>query len=157
MDCARIGRAAGLLAGTVVGIVAQLRFDDAQSTANQVDADAAKDDADGLATIANVFWIGSGIVAVAGLVWGLIDLTSGGEDEEESRVPAPPQWATNPLLMPPRFGLRVTGNRRGRIDCCLVDEDLDWRLGRIAEVHPEDKRIVPARWNGRQTGHHDEG
>ena len=73
--------AAGLLSGTVVGIVAQSRFDDAENAASQVDTDAAKADADNLGTIANVFWIGSGIVAVAGLVWGILDLTSDNDDE----------------------------------------------------------------------------
>ena len=81
---------AGLIAGTVVGIVAQSRFDEAESAASQVEADAAKADADNLATIANVFWIGSGLIAAGGLIWGLIDLTSGGGASEDAQVQVRP-------------------------------------------------------------------
>ncbi|MEM9191912.1 MAG: tetratricopeptide repeat protein [Myxococcota bacterium] len=76
---------ASVVVGIVFGVMANSSHDDAVAEASFVPAQEAQDEAERNATIANITLIAGGIVAGAGLVWGIIDvLSSGGEPEERS-------------------------------------------------------------------------
>lgn len=80
----------GIATGTVFGIVATLRHRAAALDATQ-DA-AARDNATAksLATVANVAWIGGGVLAIGGIVWGILDARSQRAAEQTGRSSVEP-------------------------------------------------------------------
>lgn len=64
---------AGVGAGAVLGVLASGKHDDANDAASQQGAADLADEADGLAAGANIAFAAGGAVAVAGLLWWLLD------------------------------------------------------------------------------------
>jgi tetratricopeptide (TPR) repeat protein len=73
--------AAGLAAGTTFGILAVLRHNTALDDRSQQDTSNDNATAKSFATVADVAFIVGGAVAVAGTIWGLLDLKAAGASE----------------------------------------------------------------------------
>lgn len=86
--------AAGAGAGLVFGLLAKSRHDGAAEAPNQMRADALASQAGGLATAANIAYAAGGVLAISGLVWGLL--------EAAPRTPAPVA-----RLVPSREGVAI--------------------------------------------------
>lgn len=71
--------AAALATGGMIGVVASTRDSASRSAPSQRDAVALRGEAEGLATAANVVLVSGAVVAAAGVVWGVLDLTSAPE------------------------------------------------------------------------------
>ena len=69
-------------AGVVLGVVSQGKSNEAAIEPVQVTAADLHSEASTFATLANVMFIAGGIVAAAGVAWGVIRLTSGGSSSE---------------------------------------------------------------------------
>lgn len=74
--------AAGMVTGSVFGLVAQSKHRDAQDQLSVGDAQRLQDSAHSYATGANVAFLVGGVLTAAGLVWGIVDLTSHGSKRE---------------------------------------------------------------------------
>lgn len=94
--------AASLIAGATLGGLAQSKHADADDPATPM-ADAVRldDEARGLARGANIAFGVGGALAAGGLIWGLVDVLSGGEDDAAS------DFALGPALAP--GGVALTG------------------------------------------------
>jgi tetratricopeptide (TPR) repeat protein len=68
---------AGLLTGTILGVLALSKKDDAAAEPVQTEAMSLKSSADDLATAANVAFVFGGVLVVAGAVWWVIDHQNG--------------------------------------------------------------------------------
>jgi tetratricopeptide (TPR) repeat protein len=71
--------AAVLASGGMIGVVAGTRDSASRSAPNQRDAVALRDEAEGLATFANVALASGAGIAAAGVIWGVIDLSTAPE------------------------------------------------------------------------------
>jgi tetratricopeptide (TPR) repeat protein len=71
-------------AGAIVGLVGAGVHDEAKVEPVQVEVMRLQDQADGLATIANVLFIAGGVALVAGVVVLVVDLTSGDDAIEDA-------------------------------------------------------------------------
>lgn len=70
---------AGVGAGAVLGVLSGSREDDASAPATSaLDAAELQSEAQTLATGANIAFVAGGAVALAGVVWGIVDLTTSG-------------------------------------------------------------------------------
>lgn len=93
--------AAGLVAGGVLGGLAQSKHGQADDAAIQADAVALDDEARGLARGANIAFIAGGVLAAGGLVWGLVDMLG-------SEAPADPEAVSvTPSIGPGTAGVLV--------------------------------------------------
>jgi len=73
---------AALGVGAFFGLQAQSEHDDAVAQPVQLDASRAQDSAESSALIANVCFITGGVLVATGVTWGIVDLASGGGDED---------------------------------------------------------------------------
>jgi hypothetical protein len=71
--------ALGVAAGAVLGVLANGRNDDAVAAPTYRDAASLHDEAQSMALAANVCFIAGGVIAVAGVIWGIIDVASSGK------------------------------------------------------------------------------
>jgi tetratricopeptide (TPR) repeat protein len=78
----------GVGAGTVLAVVATVRHDAAPSEPSQVDAFETQAQAETLATAANVAFVVGGALALGGVVWGIVDVTTGREDQASVGIAA---------------------------------------------------------------------
>lgn len=69
----------GVGAGVVLGVLAKGRNDDAAAAVSYRDAADLHDDAKTMATVANACFIAGGAVVLAGIIWGVIDLSRSGK------------------------------------------------------------------------------
>jgi len=67
---------AALAAGVVFGILTRSKHADAVDEKAQTKARSLQDDADTFATVANVAFVGGGVLAAGGIAWGLVDLAT---------------------------------------------------------------------------------
>ncbi len=80
-----------LAVGGLLGGIGQGRYDAAAATMVHADRLAWQDEANGLATGANVLFVAGGVLAVAGAVWGIVDLvTWHPSSDSEARVEIDP-------------------------------------------------------------------
>ena len=68
--------AAGLVTGGVVGVLASQRNHDAKSEPTYTRADTLQSQAESFAKVANICFIAGGVVLAAGVIWGIIDVSS---------------------------------------------------------------------------------
>lgn len=68
--------AAGLLAGAVVGGLAQSDYDAARGEPEHRRAGELERSANDLGAVANVLFVAGGVVAAAGVVWGIVDVST---------------------------------------------------------------------------------
>jgi len=93
-----------LVAGAVLGGLAQSAHGDAEDAASMLDAVDADDRARGLARGANIAFGVGGALAAAGLVWGIIDVAmSGGGEPEEDGFEA--SLRLGPVISPNQVGI----------------------------------------------------
>jgi tetratricopeptide (TPR) repeat protein len=76
------GGAAVVGVGAIFGALSQSKANAAQDEPVQETAQSLHDQASTFATLANVFFVVGGVVAAVGVTWGVIDLASGGSDDE---------------------------------------------------------------------------
>ncbi len=89
--------AAVIGSGVVLGVLASGKNSDAMNAPSQIDTRNLADEAGGLAAAANASYIAGGIVVGAGLVWGIVSLTTSGDEE----------LAVLPVLGPRQAGVVV--------------------------------------------------
>jgi len=65
---------AGLVAGTVFGVMANSKREDAVAAPGQRDALDLEDDAKSRATLSNVSFVVGGVLLAAGVTWWVLDL-----------------------------------------------------------------------------------
>ena len=82
--------AALVVTGAVLGVLAADRNDQAARAPSHEATVAALDEANTLATTANVLLVAGGVTMAAGVIWGIVDLTSGPGDSGASRRSASP-------------------------------------------------------------------
>ncbi len=68
--------------GVALGVLSQDLASQAAAEPVQVEAVALHSDAQTFATVANVLYVAGGVIAGAGLVWGVVSLTSGDGDAQ---------------------------------------------------------------------------
>ncbi len=90
--------AAGLVAGGVLGGLAQSKYSSAEQASSQSEAATLDADARNMARGANIAFIAGGTLAATGLVWGLIQALSG-DDEAQDAV------GLSPVLGPRHIGI----------------------------------------------------
>ncbi len=77
--------AAVIGSGVVLGVLASGKNSEAMEAASQVDASNLADEAGGLASAANASYVAGGIVVGAGLIWGIVSMTTA--DDEVAVLP----------------------------------------------------------------------
>lgn len=82
--------AAGIAAGAVLGGLALDRADEAAAAPTQVDAVGTLSEARDLATGANIAFAAGGIVAAAGIVWGIVEMVHGTGTERPATIEVAP-------------------------------------------------------------------
>jgi tetratricopeptide (TPR) repeat protein len=98
--------ALGVGAGAVLGVMSQGKRDDAEDPDAAPNGQAAAelvDDAETLATGANVAFIAGGAVLLGGVVWGIVDVVGSGSAAQAGRAPAP---RVTVWMSPGKVGLR---------------------------------------------------
>jgi tetratricopeptide (TPR) repeat protein len=75
---------ASLIAATLMGVFASASHDDAVAEPSFSQAVSLQDRAETFALTANVLFAAGGAIAIAGLVWGILDLASSGDDSERA-------------------------------------------------------------------------
>jgi tetratricopeptide (TPR) repeat protein len=68
----------GVVTGIVFGRIAASRHDKAVAEPTYVRAEDLQQNAETFATVANVLLVAGAVVAIGGIVWGVLDLSSGG-------------------------------------------------------------------------------
>ena len=84
----------GVVAGTVLGVLASARESEAIDEAFQVEADALRSEAETLALAANVTLAVGGAIALGGLVWGIVDIVLLDDGTTEAALRVAPGWAS---------------------------------------------------------------
>jgi hypothetical protein len=83
--------ASGVVAGAVTGSMALSKNDDAENAPSQVETVELRDEAEELALISTVTFAVGGAFAAGGVIWGIVDLTTGaGEADAKVSVRAAP-------------------------------------------------------------------
>ena len=87
---------AGLGVGAGLGAAASSTNDDVANAANQVEGSELRDSAESLALGANIAFGLGGAVLAAGVIWGIVDVTSASSTEQPPAVTARvgPTWAS---------------------------------------------------------------
>jgi tetratricopeptide (TPR) repeat protein len=85
--------AAGVGAGAVLGLLAQSAHDDAVEATSQAMTRQEQDRAEGLALGANIAFVVGGLLLAGGLVWAVLDLGGGSDEEEAVRLTLGPGGA----------------------------------------------------------------
>lgn len=67
---------AGIVTGTVFGVMSGQRNDDAKLEPTYVEAERLQSQAESYATVANIGFIAGGVVLAIGVVWGVLDLSA---------------------------------------------------------------------------------
>ena len=78
--------ALGLGVAVVLGVLAQSRNDEAMTEPVHERTVALVDEAQGLALAANVTWVAAGVVTLAGLVFGIVDVVSSADGDVALRA-----------------------------------------------------------------------
>jgi tetratricopeptide (TPR) repeat protein len=75
---------ASLIAATLMGLFATSSHDDAVAEPSFSQAVSLQDRAETFALTANILFAAGGAIAIAGLLWGIFDLASSGDDSEHA-------------------------------------------------------------------------
>ena len=75
-----------VLTGTVLGVLAQSAYDNAQSAGSHADSVSGETRADDLALGANVSFIAGGVLAAVGAIWGVLDVLAVGRARDSRRA-----------------------------------------------------------------------